>query len=208
MNGVVIPRTWQEVSRDLQPRSPEGIPHWLYDTQTYTDNSSTELTFFAATSTDRSLTNLESGGTLPEPNTLYLHNIFIDYLSSTAPYVSTAAGGVAGFIDDFGQLHMNGRGRVVLTIADKRYGPWPITAFQGLGAVNGFGWGTFTAEESLQYGHNALGVGSGRGVIGGAIIIPPKVGFSVVITWPAALNLTGDARLRVTLHGALYRKVA
>lgn len=206
-HGVVVPRSWDSISADLQPRSPEGIPHWMYDTQTYTDNSTTELTFFTAAQ-NLDLTNLRTPGGLPEPQTLYIHNIFVDYLGATAPYVSTAAGGVTGFIDDYGQLHVNGRGRLLLTISQKQYGPWPLLAFPGLGAINGFGWGTFTAEESLQYGHNALAVGSGRGVIGGAIIIPPKVDFQVTITWPAALNITGDARVRVTLHGALYRKVA
>lgn len=204
--GVVTPRSWESISADLQPRSPEGIPHWMYDTQTYTDNATTELTFFASAQT-LDLTNLRTPGGLPEPQTLYIHNIFIDYLSGTAGYVSTGAA-TAGFADDFGQLHVNGRGRLLLTISQKQYGPWPLLAFPGLGGIEGFISGTQAAGTSLQIGRNSLAVGSGRGVVGGAIIIPPKVDFQVVITWPAALNLSGDAKVRCTLHGALYRKVA
>lgn len=208
MNIPLIPKTWGQIKADLTPKSPECIPFWLYDTQTYTDNSTTELTFFAATSTDRSITNLESGGTLPDPNTLYVYGIFLDYFNNASgtPYVSstTAATENVGNINDIGLLHMNGRSRLLLTISDKRYGPWPAAAFPGLGAVQGFGWGTTTAEETLQYGFNAL---APRGYIGGAIMIPPKVGFQVTMTWPAAVDLVADYRVRCTLYGALYRKV-
>lgn len=205
---TIIPKSWEQIKQDLQPKSPEAIPDWLYDTQTYTDNATTELTFFAASQADRSVSNLQSGGALPADTALYLYNIYVDYYNNAAgtPYVSstTAATENVGNINDIGLLAVNGRGRLTLTLANKEYGPWPLNAFGGLGAVQGFGWGTVTAEETMQYGHNAL---HNRGWIGGAIVLPPQIGFSVRINWPAAVDLTGDYRVRVVLAGTRYRKV-
>lgn len=207
--NVVAPKSWQDIANDCKPRSPEGSPWWLYDTQTYTDNSTTSLTFFAATVTDQSLSNLPSGGILPADQALFVHNIYIDYINNVSGnhYVSTGAAVQVGALNDIGRLHINGRGRLLLKIRSKDYGPFPMTAFQGLGGVDGGESGTYTATNIDQWANNALGVGSGRGAFGGSIVIPPQTSFKVTLDWPAAVDLQNDYRIRVTLHGALYRNV-
>lgn len=197
--------------QSANPRSaqvPESVPWWFYDTQTYTDNATTQLTFFAATTGDRSLSNLESGGQIPDPNFFAIHYFNADFMNNGAgtPYETStvAASQNVGAIDDIGRLLLSGRARFTLTISDKRYGPWPLSVTGGTGAAQGFGWGTTTAEETVQYGHNAL---TGGAYIGGKIMIPPKVGFSVVIDWPAAVDLTADYRVRLTMYGVYYRRI-
>lgn len=200
---------YEQLVAMANPRSaqiPEAVPWWFYDTQTYTDNSTTQLTFFAATTGNRDLSNLESGGQIPDPNFFAIHYFNADFMSNAAgtPYATTGAGGIAGALDDVGRLLLSGRARFTLTISDKRYGPWPLSVTGGTGAAVGNGWGTFTAEESIQTGYNAL---HGGAYIGGKIMIPPKVGFSVVIDWPAAVDLTADYRVRLSMYGVYYRRI-
>lgn len=207
--NIVQPLSWKDIQERSRPSSPEGVPWWLYDTQTYTDNTSTTLTYFTATNSDESLTNLASGGVLPADQALFIHNVYIDYFlaAGTAWASVNAAGVVTGHLNDIGMLHMAARGRFLLKIRSKDYGPWPICAFQGLGGVTGGVNGTQAAGVAIEYGHNAQGVGSGRGALGGGIVIPPQTSFSVRLQWPAAVDLTADFRIRVTLHGALYRNI-
>jgi len=206
--NIVQPLQWPDIKKRLDAQSPEGTPWWLYNTQTFTSNSSTQLTFFTATDTNEDLTNIASGGVLPADNVLFLHGIYIDYfIAAGTAWVTTSAGVVTGAVNDVGMLHLSGRGRLILKIRSKDYGPWPISAFQGLGGVNMFLSGTYAATTNLAAAHNAQGVGVGRGDIGGAIAIPPQTSFKVQLIWPAALTTTGDMRVRVTLHGALYRNV-
>lgn len=206
--NIVQPLQWADIKKRLDAQSPEGTPWWLYNTQTYTSGTSTVLTFFTATDTNEDLTNQPSGGVLPADNVLFLHGIYIDYfIAAGNAWVTSSAGVVTGAANDIGQLHLSGRGRLVLKIRSKDYGPWPISAFQGLGGVSAVINGTYTAPIDLQAAHNAQGVGVGRGDLGGAIAIPPQTQFKVQLLWPAALTLTGDTRVRVTLHGALYRNV-
>ena len=204
---AIRPKTFQQLNAEAFPQSvgqPECFAHYWYDTQTYLDNATTQLTFFAATQADRSLSNLPTAGQLEDPQFFEIHCIMLDAVAD-AGFVTTAAGGVAGAIDDLGLLMVTGRPRVTLNISDKQYGPWPATLMHASGGPVGFGWGTFTAEESLQYGNN--GPPDGGLFIGGSIIIPPKVGFRLTMDWPAAVNLTDDYRLKMTLGGVLHRAV-
>jgi hypothetical protein len=80
--------------RQLRGRStavgtqPETVPWWLYDTQTVTDNVTTTATFFAATQANRSLSNLLTGGSLPEPQYLTIFGIYADFINATAARVA------------------------------------------------------------------------------------------------------------------------
>lgn len=199
-------KTYQQLIALANPASanqPEAVAWWLYDTQTYTDNVTTELTFFAAPQADRSLSNLETAGALPDPQFFEVHYVALDIVPVTG-FVTSAAGGPTGMIDDIGRLLA--RARWQLTISDKRYGPFPAHALHALGGPTGFGWGTLTAPQSLQYALNS--VPDGGACFDGAVVIPPKVGFTAVMSWPAAVDLTGDYRLRLTLVGVLHRRVA
>lgn len=206
--GPIVPG-YSALRSRANPRSagvPETIPHWLYATQTYTDNSTTQLTFFTDNQANRSLSNLQSGGSLPDPQYLTIFGIYCDIINATADtYVTTAAGGTSGAINDIGSLVMVALPRFVLRIQSKDYGPWPLSVCHATGGATGFGWGTFTAEESLQYANNGV---MGKGAeINGFITIPPRGDFSVTVDWNAAANITGDYRVRMTLFGLLSRAV-
>lgn len=183
-------------------RVPEILPHYLYDTRTYTDNSTTQLVFFQTTQTDRTLSNMKAAGQLPSPNYMQIHYICLDFW--TAAMVSTSAGGVAGSLNDLAFLMYVGRPVLQLNVGDKPYGPWPALACSGLGGFSGFTAGTWTAEENLSWALNPPGDGL---YVGGAITLAPKESFDVTIDFQAAQDLTADWRVRCTLVGTYYRQV-
>jgi hypothetical protein len=103
---------------------------------------------------------------------------------------------------------LSGRGRITITLSDKRYGPWPLSVTGGTGAALGFiAIAGLTAAGNAQrsdFGYNAL---HGGAYLGGKVIIPPKVGWNVIMDWPAALTLSGNYQIRCTLYGVYYRRV-
>lgn len=182
--------------------SQEAIWHCLYDTNTYTDNTTTRLTFFDAARGDVTLSNMEVAGQLSAPQTFQVHNVCCD--AWTASGVSTAAGGLVGNLDDLQLLLVVGRPVWTLNMASKRYGPYPLTALHGTGGPTGFGYGTFTAEESLQFAKNTDSPGWNYY---GKIIILEQSSFNMEVQWAAAQNLTADWRIRISMFGVLNRRV-
>ena len=210
MKFKVVPKTKQQLIRLANPEQanqPEVLPWVLYDTQTFTDASTTSLTFFASTNNNKSLSNMESAGQIPDPQFFEVYYFGLDIMRQ----VTTTAGGVPGAIDDI-QLLLWGdagdgsdSGRWTFNISNKRFGPFPISFLHASGGATGFGWGTFTAEESLQFANN--GIFDGGFYVGGSIIIPPKVGFDVTLDWGGSVDLTGNLALRMWMAGALHRRV-
>lgn len=200
----VRPKTKAQLMAIANPQmanQPEALPWILFDTQTYVDNTTTRLTFFQTTSTDPSITNMETAGQLPDPQFFEIHYFGLDVLRD----VTTAAGGTAGAIDDIQKLILTNRMYWAFTISNKKFGYFPATFLHASGGATGFGWGTFTAEESIQYGNN--GLFDGGYAVDGALVIPPKVGFTIETNWPAAVDITADVKLRFWMAGVLYRRV-
>lgn len=204
----IVPKSYAELRRASRPgggRSvgPEYYAAPLYDTQTYLDASSTELTFFGANQTNKTLGNLPQGGYLPEGQFFAIDHITVD-MWPDAGWATTAAGGVTGIANDVGLLLYQGRPVWTLTLNQKPYGPYPLIQAGGSGGVAAFGYGTFTAEESIQFGANMVGCQH----IGQTLIIPPSINWSITVQWAAAQDLTDDYRIRFGLQGVQYRPVA
>lgn len=178
--------------------SPEAIWHQFYDTQKYVDNSTLRLQFFQVTNVDSTLTNMPAAGQLPDPQWLSIYNITLDFLNA-GPTVDAAA--VTGQLNDQSLLLMVGRPTWTLTISDKRYGPYSLSALHGTGAPTG---AVADGVSVTQYGHNALNPGWNYN---GTLIIPPKTNFSIEVVWAAAQDLTGDVYMRLSLFGILSRRV-
>lgn len=195
--------------------APESVPWWFYDTQLYTSATTTAQSFFNAPGATLDLSNMPIAGSLPDPNFFACHYLNLDAMSNASgtPYLTVSAAAATvpatGAINDVGSLVLSGRGRITVTISDKRYGPWPLSVTGGTGAALGFmailsGTTAGAASQSQQFGYNAL---HGGAYLGGKIIIPPKVGFAIGLDWPAALTLTANYQLRVTMYGVYYRRV-
>lgn len=203
--------TYEQLMARANPQQagvPETTPWWLYDTQTFTDNVTTELTFFAAPQSDRTLSNIGAGGSLPDPQFLTIYGMHLDvWQSSVTAWTSvTAAATAVGVLNDMGMLMVLNRPVITLTVSGKDYGPWPATIAHATGGPTGGGYGTLAAAAHVQFANNGI-LGNGA-PINGFITIPPRVDFSVRIKWGAAVDTTaGDYRFRVVLYGLLARAV-
>jgi len=201
----VQPKTKAALLGQANPQSatqPEVFPWVLYDTQSYTSTSTTTLSFFQTVQTDKSLGNMEGAGQLPDPQFFEMYKVGMDVLLRPAAQAGHAA---TGPIDDIAQLVLSGRGNFIFQISNKNYGPFPLSFLHASGGPTGFGWATMTAEAQVSYANN--GIFDGGFPINGGLVIPPKVGFSIVLNWPAALTLQASVNLRVWMFGALYRRV-
>lgn len=180
----------------------ESIPFILYDTQLYTSAVTTEQQFFRAAVNDDTLSNMQAGGTLPDPYYMQLFNFGFDILND----LTTAAGAEVGIIDDIQKLMLVSRSIWTLTISDKSYGPYPLSFLHTSGGASGMGWGSFTAEESLQYGNNSVPDGGWNWY--GSVIIPPRVNFGTKVKYAAAQTLNGgNPYCRFWISGILHRRV-
>jgi len=201
----VVALTKGELDRIANPedfQEGETVPFCLFDTQLYTSGATTELTYFTAAQADRTLSNLQGGSQLPDPQYFEIHNIGFDILADA----TTGAGAETGALDDVAKLMLVGRPFFVLTISDKLYGNGPLSLAHTSGGPVGNGWGTFTAEESIQIATNSYPDGGWNWH--GGVVIPPKVGFSCVIRWSAAQTLAiGNTQLRLWMLGLLHRRV-
>lgn len=202
---LIVPRTRMQLEELANPQGKgvsEAVPWILYDTQEYTSTATTTLNFYQTQQSDRTLSNLLQGGALTEPNYFEIYNLGFDVLLD----MTTVAGGETGALDDIAKLMLVGRPIFTLTIQDKNYGPFPLSFLHTSGGPHGFGWGTFSAPESVQYGNNSVPDGGWNWR--GSVVIQPKVGFSVQVQWNAAQTLAaGNTFLRFWMAGCLHRAV-
>lgn len=184
------------------PGQPEQIPVVFYDTQLYTSGTTTSMSFFASVSNDKTVSNMVNAGQFPSPQYFQWFDWGVDVLQDA----TTQAGGETGIIDDIQKLVLVSRAYAEFTLSDKQYGKVPLSFLHASGGATGFGWGTFTAEESIQFGNN--GVFDGGWSWNGAIIIPPNTGFTITLTFAAAQTLqSGNTKLRMWMRGLIDRKV-
>jgi hypothetical protein len=202
----VVPKTKAALLAQSNPQSasqPEVFPWVLFDTVSYVSGTTVTLSFFQTVQTDKSLGNMEGGGQLPDPQFFEIYKVGLDVLLRPAAQAGHAA---TGPVDDIAKLTLSGRGNFIFSISNKNYGPFPLSFLHASGGPTGFGWATMTAEAQVSYANN--GIFDGGYPINGSLVIPPKVGFSIVLNWPAALTLAaGNTNLRVWMYGALYRRV-
>lgn len=187
---------------------PEAIPWILYDTQTYTSGTTTTLSFFASTNNDKTLSNMESSGQLPDPQYLIVNYVTCDILVS--PSVTTTAA-VTGALNDIELLLKAARATFTLSMSNKNYGPFPLRACHPLGGATGIiaaeGTETAAARNIFQAANSGI-PGSGGFPFMGALVIPPKVGFGITVNFAAAQTLAGgNPNIQIGLAGILYRRV-
>jgi hypothetical protein len=212
MRFPVRAKTIDELHRQANAQVPgqlEAFAHMLYDTQVFA-TATTSLSFFQSVQSNKSLGNLPTAGQIPDPNYFEIFGLCLDINSA----VSVAGDGTTkGAIDDiykilFGDAPTTGAeaGRITLNKNGKLYGPWPLSALHGTGGPVGFGWGTLTAEDSVQYANN--GVFDGGFPVNGCITLAPREPFEWIMEWGGSITVTATAALRLSMLGVYHRKVS
>lgn len=179
----------------------ESIWHQAYDTQTFTDNTTTRMVFFQTANADRTLSNMDQGGAFPRPQKLRIFNICLDILSPVP--VSTSLT-ITGVLNDLALLLFgaNQRPTWTLNISQKAYGPYSLTTLGGTGGPAGFGFSS-DGTEIIQFARNDP---SGGWNYFGRVTIPEQVNFNLEINYAATADITEDKRFRVSLFGVLNRR--
>lgn len=190
-----IPQEWSQYVTQ-SPIGLEVIPYTIYDTVTYTDNVSTNLTFFNAVRATADLGNLQQPGMLPNPQSFLIQAIrfYVKY----ADVVGTT---VASQLWNDVILLVN-TGIMRLQIGEKRYGPYPLWLFSA---------GSFVKGPLAGANSNFMGYMQVDGPLYALypnLMIAPLQNFFVTLEWPAAaVDLSGNQSLQVLFDGQLARAI-
>lgn len=183
--------------------SPEAIWHTVYDTQLYTSAATVRQVFFQTTNVDQTRSNMEASGQFPAPQIFQIYNITCDFIPITAG-VSTAAAAVTGTLNDLTLLQAVSRATWTFSMANKAYGPYPLSFLHASGGLNAQLGGTTAAGGTIQYAGNTVVPGWNYF---GRIIIPEQNNFSIVVNYAAAQTLTQNYDIRIAMSGVLSRRV-
>lgn len=180
---------------------PESIPWVYYDTQSVATATQAPMSYFAQTQSDRTLSNLEQAGTIPDPFFFEIEAFNCDFFT----HPSNAAP-VGGAIDDLCSILFDGRATFVFSIAGKEYLRVPLTYLHASGGPQAVISATLTAPSAMQFALN--GIVDGGFYVGKKIVLPPKQSFQAQIVYGANVTLaTSPRQLRVCMAGVLHRRV-
>jgi hypothetical protein len=204
------PRAVLEVqAKPESANQPEAVPWILWDTQLFTTASTTSLTYYQTVQSNKSLGNMEGPGQLPEPQ--YFEVVRIGADIQTPPSVASGATANDGALLNvyhllFGDAYTTGAEQGIWTfkMSSKEQGPFPLSFLHASGGPTGYGWGT--ATNSFNYANN--GIIGGGWPVNKSITIPPKINFSMVLTWGGTIAVTGGPiPIRIWMAGVLHRRV-
>ena len=185
---------------------PEVIPWQLYDTAAIATAAAGPFVFFQAPNVDKTLSNMEGPGQLPDPQYLIVDYAACDFL--IVPVATAQAAEPNGAWADLANLQHTCRMTFEFNMSNKLYGPFSITMTSSTGGPTGQGYGYGTAAAGTSAALVLSGrPGSGGFPFCGSLVIPPKIGFSVTLRLAVAATLVATRNVRFSLVGPLYRRV-
>lgn len=203
MINANIPKEWEKYVTQ-SGIALEVVPSVLYDTLTYTDNSTTELRFFQQTNVALDLSNMRAAGMLVNPESFLIQNISIYYRTNVQTDDSGAAGAFASQINDI--VLLVNTGIAILKIGNKEYGPWPLWRLPSATFVKGML--AAAGAEAANLAHDYGQVDGPLYSLFPNLMISPVQGFELRLRWPSgAVNLTGNVAIQALFDGQLARSV-
>lgn len=199
-----IPEAWTSYVTQVN-LGLETVPSMLYDTLTYTDNSTTSLKFFQQTNVALDLSNMKQAGMLSNPEAFLIQNIRVFFRTAlTTADQGASAAAMAGVEND--KVILANSGIAQLQIGNKNYGPWPIWTLPAAA-----GWtGSLAAA-----GAEAAGQVTGYGQLGGPLyplfpnlMLSPLQAFNLTLAWPSGpVDLSANMIIEVLFDGQLARSI-
>lgn len=185
---------------------PEVIPHILYDTQAFATAAVGPFNFFVNTNNDKTMSNTEAAGQLPDPQYFEVYYVACDILQ--IPTATALANEPNQALANVENILKTNRATFEVTLASKSYGIEPLMACHSLGGATFSGYGYGTAANGTSSGAVNNGIpGSGGFPYNGALVIPPKNAFKVTVAVAGALTLSATVNVRLSLVGNWYRRV-
>ncbi len=200
---------WRQGYGVVDPTNKEVISYTLWERQTYTSATTTELSFFTGSATSGLAGNLPLGGQLPNGWAVLVQAIRIFVAQEPEILTATIASGAGqNVFTDLYRLITQGTAK--FSVGDKEYGRWPIFMLPGGAGITGqlALAGTFTAGDGAETSIAQSGVADPRAVytLGVPVVIPPQYNFSIVCEWPTAQTmLAGNPFIYTMLDGELIR---
>jgi hypothetical protein len=210
---IVIP--WQpalskteldDMSNPSFANQPEVVPWCLFDTAAIPTGQVNPVVMFQVINVDKTLSNIEGPGQLPDPQYLIVHYVACDILQ--IPTNTLFANEPSSSATNVENILKTGRTTFELNMSNKRYGAFSLTMCHATGGITASGYGYSTAAGSAGvYAPNNGIIGSGGFPFSGAVVIPPKIGYDITLRFGVALTLSATTNVRISLVGALYRRV-
>jgi hypothetical protein len=181
----------------------EAYPKIYYDTQTYTAAGAlTSLEFFSGTNADKSLSNMEAPGQLPDPKYFRIFWLQCHVL------LPVAAAAVPTQWRDLSSIVDTRRPTFELSVQDKPYGRIPLVNMPSPGGIIGNGYADAAVAGVLDHEYANNGAPTGGFWVGGTITLKPKVNFVGVIRWGGATAaVLADTLIRIQMVGVEYRAI-
>lgn len=203
MINANVPKEWTSYVTQTN-LGLEEVPSVLYDTLTYTDNTTTELRFFQQVNVAEDLSNMTNSGMLSNPEAFLIQNISIFMRTNVQTDDAGAAGAFASQFNDIVLLANTGIAK--LKIGNKNYGPWPIWRLPA---------STFPKGALATAGAEAANLVHDYAQIDGPLyslfpnlMLSPLQKFILTLSWPSgAVNLTGNVVIQVLFDGQLARSI-
>ncbi len=200
IQGYSLEDLTELVTPNKQDYDMQAVPMPLYSTQLFESGATQELTFFTTPGAGGEwLTNMTTGGQLPNPDFMIIQYMTMDVLG-------LPPGDAANLQTMYELTHgtgLLGGPYATARLSSKDYGPWPLTFFGASGGPTGF-----STRTGTEYANNSIPGASGV-FIGGAITIPPLQAWSMRMRWsaPVTLAIGANVQLRLNLHGTYYRQI-
>jgi hypothetical protein len=179
---------------------PEAIPWVYYDSQNIANAAAGPISFFANSNADKTLSNLEQSGTIPDPFYFEIEAFNLDFLAKGGTTVTAA-----GVMEDLAEILYTQRAVFVFTFAGKEYLRIPLTFLHASGGPLGVVSANLTAPLIYEFANNSFP--DGGFYIGKRITIPPKQSWQVQIQLAGAATLVATRMFRVSMAGVLHRRV-
>lgn len=176
--------------------------HIIYDTATYVDNATTQLTYFNTARANTQLTNFGGRGSFPEPQFFKPYALMVDII---LPLAATTFADMYALLFGSGTAG-DGAPTIDLEYANKRYGPWPLSMAHGTGGPTGMS-DTTTAVAGNEMALNSYPDG-GIWLGGNTVVFAPNQQFSIILEWDGANDIANDTNIRVSMAGVWFRRVA
>jgi hypothetical protein len=203
----MYPKEYEQYSASYGNRLDRIGWKW-WDTQTYVSGTTTQLPQWFNVRATPDLGNMEVAFQLAAPKAFLIRAIrfFIKQRPrSVTPALATGA--ATGAIDNVAQLINTGV--FVLTIGNKQFAMeplWVLTA--GGGAMGMLALSAISGASTVDYAQNGIADPRAVNTLSIPIFIPPQLNFSAVVSWPAALTLSGgNTDITFLLDGDILRPV-
>ncbi len=190
-----------------RPDQVEVVRQSLWDTQTYVDNSTTQLQFFQVPKGQASKTfadtNMEAAGALPAPKSFLIETIELYVFPTNALGAdSTSTSALKNWQDMYDLMQV---GWLELFIGSKAYlDEGPLMKFPPRSGLTGV---AFANDTTANTGTRVDYVSMGGPVyeLQPEILLVPTQNFVVTLNWAVAVNLTANVKIVCNLGGILYR---